>query len=253
MLKSYSDESRRQGSPFLTVAGYILTEEQSAALDNAWRVALKGLPYFHMKEGHYYKYPEIYAALLSEIKPEQVTAGFHAAVREPYYNQLTSPQLHGQTLRYWFGGSYSFCLMAYMRLVGDWLKEMMPNEKCVAYFFDAGDGRAGEADMFLKMVASDKRFETQKLQYRYTSHGWLDGKKEVGRVLQASDILAWHFSHLLMHGEMLPEGKKITRSVKVFYQHYLDPKTIALRIEKTRDLEWKLMKERGAENPNQSV
>lgn len=130
-----------------------------------------------------------------------------------------------------------------MRLVADWLKKNIPEEKCVAYFFDAGDPRAGEADMFAKMLASDKRFETQKSQCRYTSHTWLDGKSDVGRVLQASDILAWHFSYLLDHKEMLPEGKQIARSVKVFYQHYLDLKTISLTINKTLDLERKLMQE----------
>ena len=245
MLKSYSDESRREKSPFLTVAGYVMTESQFTALNDGWRTALDGLPYFHMREGHHITHPKIYAALLELIASEHMIAGFHTALHEPYYEQLTNPKFQGQTLRYWFGGAYSFCLSAYMRLVGDWLAENMPEEKCVAYFFDAGDARAGEADMFAKMVASNKRFETQKSAYRYASHTWLDGKGAIGRVLQSSDILAWHFSYFLTHGKMLPEGKQITRAVKVFYQHYLDPKTISLTIHKTLDLELELVEEKG--------
>ncbi len=245
MLKSYSDESRRPSSPFLTVAGYVMTESQFKTLDDAWRIALGGRPYFHMKEGHHKKYPKIYAALLDLITPDHMTLGFHVAVHEPYFNELTSPKLHGQTLRYWFGGAYNFCLYAYMRAVGEWLKNNIPDEKRVAYFFDAGDARAGETDMFIKMVASDKKYEAQKSQYRYTSHTWLDGKSDVGRVLQSSDILAWHFSYLLKHKEMLPEGKQIVRSVKVWCEHYLDRESIYPAIDKTLDLERRLMEKRG--------
>jgi Protein of unknown function (DUF3800) len=246
MLKSYSDESRRPQSPFLTIAGYVMTENQYEALNEGWGIALGELPYFHMSEGHHKRYPRVYGALLELINPKHMLAGFHAAVHEGYYEQLTSPKLNGQNLRYWFGGAYSFCLSAYMRLVADWLQTDMPAEKRVAYFFDAGDSRAGEADMFLKMVADDKRFETQRLQYRYATHAWLDGKSSAGRVLQAGDILAWHFSRLLSSGEMLAEGKKITRSVKAFYQHYLDPQTIGLTIHSTLDRQKKLTQERGA-------
>lgn len=85
MLKSYSDESRRPASPFLTVAGYVMTESQFKALNEKWRVALDGLPYFHMKEGHHRKYPKIYAALLDLITPDHMIAGFHVALHEPYH------------------------------------------------------------------------------------------------------------------------------------------------------------------------
>ncbi len=188
-----------------------MTETQFKALNDNWKIALGGLPYFHMKEGHHKKYPKVYAALLDLITPEHMTIGFHAALHEPYFNELTNVKLHGHHLRYWFGGAYNCCLLAYMRAVGEWLKNNIPDEKRVAYFFDAGDARAGEADMFIKMIASDKTYEAQKVQYRYTSHTWLDGKSDVGRVLQASDILAWHFSYFLKHKEWLPEGKRIVR------------------------------------------
>jgi hypothetical protein len=210
-----------------------MTEDQFEALDLHWEASLGGLSYFHMKEGHHVRYPDVYEALLDCITPAHVTAGFHIAVDEQIYNELTNVKLNGQSLRYWFGGPYTFCLNAYMLLVGEWLAKNLPEEQSVAYFFDAGHARFGEANMFLEMISSDNRFRHTKLNYRMASHTFLDSKTQIGRVLQSSDIIAWHFNYKLAHGDMLPEGKKITRAVKCFYRHYLDRAVIFDTIMKT--------------------
>jgi Protein of unknown function (DUF3800) len=245
-MRSYADESKRPGSPLLSLAGYVMTESQFNALSHHWRASLGRLAYFHMKEGHHTEYPEVYRSLLDCIRPEHMTAGFHVAVNEDSYNKLSSTRLQGQSLRYWFGGPYTFCLNAYMLLIGEWLAKNRPEEETVAYFFDRGHARCGEANMFLGMVASDSRFRHTKLRYRMASHTFLDGKTEIGHVLQSADILAWHFNYYLVKGNMLPEGRKITRAVTCFYQHYLDEETISPHIRNTIDMERELMEKRAS-------
>jgi hypothetical protein len=246
MLKSYSDESQRSGNPLLSVAGWIMTEEQSRILDLQWSAALGDLPYFHMKEGHHSKFPKVYGALLDCISPEHIIAGFHVAVNEDKYNLATNKKLQGQTLRYWFGGAYTFCLSAYMALVGEWVKQNLPAEESVKYFFDTGHARFGEANMFFGMLASNKEFRHKKLHYLFSSCEFMDNKTEAGRVLQSADIIAWHFNFLLANGHMLPEGKRITRAVKCVYRHYLDVESIAPSILDTLDMEQKLMEKRAS-------
>jgi len=244
MLRSYSDESQRSGNPLISVAGWMMTEEQFRALDVRWRTALGDLPYFHMKEGHHSKYPKAYTALLDCVSPEHMIAGFHVAVNEDKYNLVTDKKLQGQTLRYWFGGAYTFCLSAYMALVGEWVKQNLPGEETAEYFFDAGHARCGEANMFLRMIASNKELRHKKQHYILSSYEFMDSKTEAGRVLQSGDIIAWHFSYLLANGRMLPEGKRITRAVKCFYRHYLNVESIAPSILDTFDMEQKLMEKR---------
>ena len=244
MLRSYSDESQRDGSPLLSVAGWIMTEQQASTLDELWQASLGELRYFHMKEAHHTKFPDVYARLLDCITTDHMLAGFHVAVNEEKYNLATNKKLHGQTLRYWFGGPYTFCMSAYMALVGDWILRNLPGTKGVDYFFDAGHSRSGEADMFFQMTASKDYLQPSKERYLLASHSFIDSKTSEGRLLQSSDILAWHFNYLLANGEMLGEGKKITRAVKCFYRYYPDVESIAPSILGTFDLEENLIEKR---------
>jgi hypothetical protein len=221
-----------------------MTEDQFSKLDFKWSSSLGPLAYFHMSEGHHTKYPEVYETLLDCITPTYVTAGFHAAVNERIYNELTGVKINGQTLRYWFGGAYSFCVNAYMMLVGEWLTKYLPEEQNVAYFLDTGHPRFGEADMFLNMISSDENFLHTKMNYRMVSHTFVDGKTKSGQILQSADIIAWHFNYMMFHGDMLPEGKKITRAVKCFYRYYIDTRSIFEAVDKTLDMEKRLMEQR---------
>jgi hypothetical protein len=244
VLRSYSDESKRGPSPLLSVAGWITTERQSKVLDQRWGTVLGNLPYFHMKEGHHRKYPEVYTALLDCISPEHMIAGFHVAVNEDKYNLATDKMLQGQTLRYWFGGAYTFCMSAYMALVGEWVAQNLPEQDSIEYLFDAGHARSREANMFFEMIQSNERFQFKRRHYRLASFKFVDGKTDEGQILQTADILAWHFNYLLANGQMLAEGKKITRAVKCFYRSYLDLEDIAPSILDTLDMEKKLVEEK---------
>jgi len=194
MLKSYADESSTTGFPRLTVSGYLMTADQSTALDLNWRAALGPLPYFHMCEGHHKSHPKVYRDLLNCLTPQSVRAGFSISVNEPYCAKILRATMGNQALKYWFGGPYTLCVGAYMELVGQWVERKMPDELYVAYLFDAGHPRQGEADMFTRMMSSDPFFEETKRERRYGSHTFLDAKSEIGKVLQAGDILAWHLN-----------------------------------------------------------
>lgn len=81
-----------------------------------------------------------------------------------------------------------------MQHVGQWVDRDKPDERYVAYFFDSGHAREGEANMFANMMSSDPFFEETKRRRKCGSHTFLDAKGEIGKVLQVGDILAWHLN-----------------------------------------------------------
>lgn len=205
MLKSYADESSTAGLPRLTVAGYLMRDDQFKLLDWNWRAALGSMPYFHMCEGHYKSHPEVYQNLLNCLTPQSVLAAFSVSVDEQYCAKILRTKMGHQALTYWFGGPYTICVGAYMQLVGQWVERNMPDEPYVAYSFDAGHPREGEANMFTSMMSSDPFFEQTKRARRYGSHTFLDAKGQIGRVLQSADILAWHLNRYHRTGKKCPE------------------------------------------------
>ncbi len=228
LLASYSDESSTD-FPILTVAGYLMTGEQFKALDLAWRAALGELPYFHMNEGHHWKHRKIYGELLKCITPESVTCGISASVDVNAFDLVTKEKRGNQSLKYWFGGAYAYCVGIYMSTVGEWVAANRPEELFVAYFMEAGHERQGEADMFLKLVASKLEYRQTKRDYRYGSHTFIDKKEDPGRVLQCADMLAWHLSDFHKNGGRYSSDLQHLLKVPTHYRHML-PDDIALSI-----------------------
>jgi hypothetical protein len=93
MLKLCADESIEPRSSLLSVAGYLMTEVQFAALDAAVRTARGDLPYFHMNENHQVEHPEVYRRIVDAIKPDTVIAGFAVSVYEKEYKGITSEKV----------------------------------------------------------------------------------------------------------------------------------------------------------------
>ena len=101
MLKLYADESVDPETSLMNVSGYVMTEDQFTALDEAIRIARGGLPYFHMKEYHYRDYPDVYEKLVSLIAPETVICGLSVSLYLNEYKKLGEPKSEytkGQTL-----------------------------------------------------------------------------------------------------------------------------------------------------------
>jgi len=187
-----ADESFDGADGNFTVAGYLVGSKALVRLIEAWALALGPLDYFHMKEGHHHKHPEIYKQLLSLMTPDYLTAGFAASVNQAEYRNVMSEKLRGQSLRYWFGGPYSFCVGAIADLANKWLNANNPNERNIAYVFESGHENQGEADTHLQQINSHPALISRKRELRYYSHTFKDGKRKDSGILHAADILAWH-------------------------------------------------------------
>ncbi|MGC9199442.1 MAG: hypothetical protein ACP5E5_10985 [Acidobacteriaceae bacterium] len=72
------------------LSGYLMTEAQSASLDERIQEARGELPCFHMKEGHHRKHPEIYQKLVNLITPHTVLCGLSVPFFLSEFNKLTS-------------------------------------------------------------------------------------------------------------------------------------------------------------------
>jgi hypothetical protein len=147
-----------------------------------------------MKDGHHASHPDAYRALVNLVTYDHMTAGFCASVFRSEYHDICKQKVQGQSLKYWIGGEYSFCVGAIAQLANHWLDANNPGEKDMAYVFDSGNQREREADMFLRMVASDPLLIARKRMIRYYSHSFVDGKRRDGGALQAADMLAWNLA-----------------------------------------------------------
>jgi len=188
----YADESYSTKEGNLSVCGYLIGSKALPFFTEKWAEALGPLPYFHMSEGHHKSHPDIYRKLLRLISCDHFVAAFSATVHQRAYRDVMRYRLHGHPALYWFGGAYSFCVSAIADLANRWLNANNPGEKDMAYIFEAGDGRRGEADWALQMFNSDPYLVEMKRRIRYFSHVFVDGKRKEAGALQAADILAWH-------------------------------------------------------------
>jgi hypothetical protein len=173
-----------------------------------------------MSEGHHKRYPHIYAKLVELMTHDYLIAGFCASVNQAEYSNVMGQKLNGQSMRYWFGGPYSFCVGAIGQIANNWLDGHNPSEHDLAYVFEAGYERQGEADTFLQMLNSEMSLADRKRRLRYFSHKFMDGKRREAGALQAADILAWHITDGHRRGAFDEVGKKIVNSVELYSVHY---------------------------------
>jgi hypothetical protein len=221
MLKLYADESFDDKTSLLHVAGYLMTETQFIALDSAVRDARGDLPYFHMKDNHEVEHPEVYRAMVDTIKPGAVVKGFAVSVYEGEYKEITSEKVNGHRLSYWFGGPYAFALNRLMGMCGEWITEKLQGESHIAYVFEAGHPRQGEADFFFRQLNSPSQEEQRRL-LRYASHTFVNGKGPLGSVLQPCDILASNLTKLSRTKQESDALKKLWK-VETVHGHWDKP------------------------------
>lgn len=193
MLKFYADESVDSETSLMNVSGFLMTESQFVALDAAIQEARGDLPYFHMKEGHHLKHPEVYEKMLRLVSRESLMCGISASLYMNEHREMTGLKTNGQSLRYWMGTPYTYLLGVVMSVCAEWLNKYEPSEEFIAYVFENGHPNQGDADTFWSQLS---RPENSKLKhfYRYASHTFVDGKGPLGSVLQLGDILASHFT-----------------------------------------------------------
>ncbi len=190
ILKGYFDESgTHDGSRFVCVAGYVFTNENSAAMEAEWRYLLTDydLPYFHMAECS--KNIGIYRHLSAKecddaarraigLIKRYASCGLAASVDAIDFPAMNLPM---------FDSAYSFACFQMLIGIKAWTEENKITDK-VAYYFEDGAKHEGEAKAFMQKIIS---IPWVKDNYHHASHTFAS-KKDV-LLLQCADILAWHW------------------------------------------------------------
>jgi hypothetical protein len=190
-LEVYFDESgSHDGSPVLSVGGYLFEKEQCGALDGEWKLVLErfGLPYFRMSACAHNQKPfdhlsrdeciEVEKAVIALIN-KYALLGLGMVVNEHDYGT-------------WFegpnpaGSPYSFCCWQILAGIRTWIKRNQFQGE-IAYFFEAGHASRPEANTLMNRIFSNSHL---KEAYHYVGHSFVDKQKV--RPVQTADILAWH-------------------------------------------------------------
>jgi len=218
VLRLYADESADDAIGIFRIAGYLMTHQQWKSLDKKIEVALGPLPWFHMKEGHHKRYPEIYKKLLHTITASSVLVGFSVSVNKKEYDALTSERSGKNTLRYWMGSSYTFLVQAAMSVCGIWCSQNGLADEWIAYFFEAGHPSQGDANWSIELFRK-KQYRDHAEQARYASHSFLVKEGPLSKALIPCDILAWHLTNWRRGGNQCKELQKLL-GVKTLRQDF---------------------------------
>jgi hypothetical protein len=217
MLKLYADESVNDATSLINLSGYLMTEDQFAALDEKIQKARGDLPYFHMKEGHHKKHPQVYQKIVDLITPQAVLCGISVSFFLNEFNKLMSLKTNGQSLKYWFGGSCTFATGAMMALCSGWLNQSPHRNELVAYVFENGPFQEDANTFWAKL--SLPRYKKRKESYHYASHTFVDGKGPLGSVLQVCDILAWNLNKMQREKKKSPELNRLFVTPTLYKHH----------------------------------
>ena len=218
MLKLFADESINDESSLMIMSGYLMTEDQSAALDEAVQVARGDLPYFHMKEGHARKYPATYQRLVRLTSPNSVICGISCSLYIQEHEFLMRHKSNGQKLTYWMGKPYTYLLGQVMALCSEQVSHTKYRDESIAYVFEKGHANEGDANTFWGQLSDPKRAGNKK-HYRYASHSFVDGKGSLGSVLQLCDILAWNFTKFHRQRKTTPELDRLLETPLAWNHH----------------------------------
>lgn len=199
MHQVYFDESgTHDGSPMMVMAGYLFRTDQARKFSRDWTKELKklNLEYAHMTDcalGYgQYANMSVGQRIDSEIKliehiKKRSILGISAAVPEWGYEQVMS------TTGGWHQSAYTFMLMLCVCKISEYMREHQPKSS-VAYFFESGHAKAGEANRFMNLIPS---IGGPVMDYhRYAGHAFVDKRRALP--LQAADMLAWQHRHYLV-------------------------------------------------------
>lgn len=191
----YFDESgTHEGSPMMTVAGYIFRDEQARRFTRDWSKDLKrlGLPFAHMTDcatgnGAYSEMSlddrvKSERLLIEHIKRRTIV-GFGVSLDPNYYLKTVQGAFQPPS-------PYSFCLLGAVSMVRGWIERTGFDGK-IAYFFEAGHRHQTEANRLMNGIPAGGPVRMAK--YCYLSHTFID--KTEAPPLQAADMLAWQHCH----------------------------------------------------------
>lgn len=205
----YFDESgTHDGSPIMTIAGYLFKKNQARLFSRDWQKALDrlGLPAAHMTDcangnGDYVNMTlenRIFSEkLLIENTKRRTEFGLSCSVNPQMYSEVMGE--YAQKL-----SPYTFLLMLCVIRVRDWAEATGYQGK-ISYFFKSGHRHASEANYYMTGLS---KLGGPAVDYNYYyGHAFLS--KEHALPLQAADMLAWlHRKYLLKRLEGVEQPRK---------------------------------------------
>jgi hypothetical protein len=235
----YFDESgTHDGSPMMTMAGYLFKAEQSKLFSRDWQKCLHrlGLPAAHMTDcatgnGDYARM-SMEQRILSEklliqnIKRRSVL-GFSIAVDPTMYDEIMGPFAPAMP-------AYSCLLMIAVASIRTWA-EAAGYEGRIAYFFESGHRHASEANQYMNMIAE---YGPEVIDFmRYYAHAFLDKRNALP--LQAADMLAW------LHRNQLIKEREGRTKPRADFRALMRPKDMAAEITREQILAARAHMEQG--------
>jgi hypothetical protein len=222
LVQGYFDESERESGIFC-IAGYIFAPPQKKKFVKEWsRVFGAYSGGLHMRDlaQRTRSFRGIGSAEQQRLVVEAVriingrmTAGFAVSCNAKEVKEIGPKWIKG------FGHAYPLCCHLCMTSVGKFLRAFGSADR-VAYVFESGHPREGEARTFMRQVVLNADV---KESYRYGRDVFLPKSDAVP--LQAADLLAWEWAKF--RDETLERGiRPIRKSLLALLQN--DPKRYSL-------------------------
>ncbi|GAA0338168.1 hypothetical protein GCM10009087_55810 [Sphingomonas oligophenolica] len=233
----YFDESgTHDGSPMMTVAGFLFKKEQARLFSRDWAKDLErlGLPAAHMTDcthgqGDYEGWSKEQCILSEKLLIQNIkrrsVLGFSVAVDPKLYDEVMGPFVAACP-------AYSYLLMIAVGGVRHWA-QTNDYQGRIAFFFESGHRHASQTNEHMNMIA-EYGPEVVDFMYYY-AHAFLDKRNALP--LQAADLLAWLYrNHLIRaaQGNMKPRkdflalvrpkdiGGELTREVLLTVRAHMD-------------------------------
>jgi hypothetical protein len=192
MINAFFDESgTHDGSPAMSVAGYLYEAEQSERLDAEWAetIAQFGVSIFRMSKCAHAQ--EEFAGLstaersdlvqrLVGIIKRRMRIGIAISVKDAEFEVASPPE--------WKGGSYAFCVLQCLLATSAWANRYDFKGK-ISYFFEAGHENQKAADRAITHIMERPLLFAAM---RYQSHTF--ACKTSARPLQSADLLAYEWN-----------------------------------------------------------
>jgi hypothetical protein len=191
-----------QGSPVLSVAGYLFDAQQAKAFDLEWREALRNAGIqgpFRMYECVYQqgefetwlqaRRDQLIRELVGIIKARMMRSVAITAAAQDIQDSVKDAVAAIPLLKGAINGPYTFCVAHCVATIDRWVKQHCSAETTVFYFFERGQSLTHKETLdFFHWV---ERTSPLAKQYRY--RGSTPLRKEDTRLLEAAELLAWEW------------------------------------------------------------
>jgi hypothetical protein len=193
---AYFDESgTHAGSPFMSMAGYVMTSDQARKFSRDWPKQLRkiGISCAHMTDCANGRGEYTALSLEQRVRSEELLIGLIkrrtifgicATISQSSYEEKTAGLPKNVP------SAYTFLLLTLATKIRDVAEQRQFRGK-IAYFFEAGHAKAEEANRYMGAIPIMGRKSIE--HHYYAGHAFVD--KRTAPPLQAADMLAWQLRH----------------------------------------------------------